>query len=139
MFVIALVLTLITFAIIDSVWLATMTGRIYRPMMGTLLTERFNMVAAVAFYGLYAFGLTWFLVYPAATGQLPSYGLPPFVALSVSAAFLGLFAYGTYNLTALAVIRDWSLRLTVIDMAWGAVVTTLGTHIAVALTRLFMR
>jgi uncharacterized membrane protein len=38
----------------------------------------------------------------------------------------GLFAYGTYNITNLAVMRDWSLSLTLIDIAWGMFVSAAG-------------
>ena len=41
-------------------------------------------------------------------------------------ALFGLFAYGTYNVTGLAVIRDWSLQLTLIDIGWGVFVSAVG-------------
>ncbi|MDC7683952.1 DUF2177 family protein [Asticcacaulis sp. BYS171W] len=137
MFLIALVLTLLALAILDGLWLGTMTGRLYRPLMGSLLADKFNMVAAVAFYLMYGFGVTWFLVFPALNGTLPTNGLSAGVALTINAALLGLLAYGTYNLTALAVIRDWSLKLTLIDTAWGMVITTASAHAAVMVARLF--
>ena len=38
-------------------------------------------------------------------------------------ALFGLFAYATYDLTDLAVVKNWPLGLTFIDIAWGASVT----------------
>ncbi|MFT3997985.1 MAG: DUF2177 family protein [Asticcacaulis sp.] len=136
MFLSALVLTLIAFAVIDALWLSLTAGPVYKPLMGDLMAPRINMAAAVAFYALYAFGATWFLTFPALSGQLPAYGLPAGWSLTVSAALLGLVAYGTYNLTALAVLRDWSPRLVLIDMVWGAVLTVSATHLVVFAGRL---
>lgn len=138
MFLIAYGLTLIAFAVIDTLWLSQMTGPLYRPMMGNLLAENFRLGAAIAFYAIYAFGITWFVVWPALNGASMGPGLSgaTIMSISISAAILGLFAYGTYNLTGLAVLRDWSLKLSLIDMAWGAVVTTLSANIAVAVARL---
>ena len=41
----------------------------------------------------------------------------------VRGAVLGLAAYGAYNLTNLAVVRDWPTMLTFADWPWGAFVT----------------
>ena len=38
--------------------------------------------------------------------------------------FFGLVTYATYDLTSLAVIKDWPLRVTIIDMIWGAVLAS---------------
>lgn len=39
----------------------------------------------------------------------------------LQAALYGFFAYATYDLTNLAVLRDWSVVGTIVDMAWGTV------------------
>jgi len=39
------------------------------------------------------------------------------------AAGLGLVAYGTFELSSAAVIRDWPPALVPVDMAWGAAIT----------------
>jgi uncharacterized membrane protein len=38
-------------------------------------------------------------------------------------ALFGAFAYGTYNLTNLAVLRGWPLGLTALDLTWGTCVS----------------
>jgi uncharacterized membrane protein len=40
-------------------------------------------------------------------------------------ALLGLIAYGTYDLSNYATLRDWPLALTALDMAWGAVLSAM--------------
>jgi hypothetical protein len=43
----------------------------------------------------------------------------------VAPAVLGLAAYGAYNLTNLAIVRGWPLELSLIDWAWGGIVSAL--------------
>ena len=38
-------------------------------------------------------------------------------------AILGLIAYGTYDLTNLAVMKGFTTRIAIIDMIWGTVLT----------------
>jgi uncharacterized membrane protein len=42
----------------------------------------------------------------------------------VMAALFGFFAYATYDLTNLATLKGWPLGLSLVDMAWGTVVST---------------
>ena len=39
-------------------------------------------------------------------------------------AIFGLVAYGTYDLTNLATIKGWSLKVTIIDLIWGGILTS---------------
>ena len=41
----------------------------------------------------------------------------------VFGAFFGFVAYGTYDLTNLAVLKDWPILVTVVDLAWSAVLS----------------
>ncbi|MGO8654949.1 DUF2177 family protein, partial [Rhizobium ruizarguesonis] len=38
---------------------------------------------------------------------------------------LGLAAYGTYDITNLATLRNWPLAMSLVDMAWGTLLTAL--------------
>lgn len=123
---IAYALTLIVFAVIDTTWLGTMGDRLYRPLIGSMLAENFRLGPAIAFYGLYAAGLTAFAVLPGlAEGGRKK-------ALLWGGLF-GLFAYGTYDLTNLATLKTWSLKLSLIDMAWGVCVSAGSSSIACAI------
>ena len=123
--VVAYVLTLVAFAIIDTAWLGTMGDRVYRPLIGSMLADQFRLVPAIAFYALYAAGLTLFAVMPGlAEGGWKK-------ALLWGGLF-GLFAYGTYDLTNLATLKTWSVKLTVIDMAWGVCVSAGASAVACA-------
>lgn len=125
--VVTYIVTLIIFAAIDTLWLGSMAEKIYRPLLGDILADKFRLGPAVFFYGFYAVGMVVFAVAPALkSGQWTT-------ALLWGALF-GLFAYGTYDLTNFATLRNWGLRITAIDMAWGTFVTGLSASLAYALS-----
>ena len=109
---------LIVFVAGDLTWLTLAGPRLYRPVIGPLLAAKPDMRAAVAFYLLYLTGITVFAIGPGLrTGR-------PGTALAYSALF-GLVSYGVYDLTNQATLKLWSTRLSLVDMAWGAVITGL--------------
>jgi len=120
---VAFVAVLLTLLACDAVWLGLAYKPLYLPAMGHLLSPQVNIGAAAAFYALYAFGLSWLIVLPAKT-----YG--GMIDLSLRAALFGVVAYATYDLTALSVLRDWPLALSLIDMVWGGVITVAAANVA---------
>jgi uncharacterized membrane protein len=130
-YAIAYLATGIAFALIDSVWLKTMSGRLYRVEIGELLADKFRPGPAVAFYLLYILGMMVFAVGPALrNGSWKT-------ALCYGAAF-GFFAYMTYDLTNHATLRVWSLKVTILDIIWGTVLTGLAAAAGAAVANRFM-
>ena len=41
----------------------------------------------------------------------------------LNGGLIGLISYGTYDLTNLASIRDWPLKVTIVDLIWGTVLS----------------
>ncbi|MFC3070993.1 DUF2177 family protein [Phenylobacterium soli] len=115
-------LTLVIFAVIDTLWLGAMGERLYRPLIGGVLAERFRAAPAIVFYVVYAAGLALFAV-------RPGLGEGWRTAL-VWGGLFGFFAYATYDLTNYATLRTWSLTLTIVDMAWGVVVSAASASLA---------
>ena len=114
---------LITMLVIELVWLLGIAKSLYRDEMGDLMATEPKLIAGLAFYLLYALGAIIFVVIPALSKQSLIY------ALQYGALF-GLFCYMTYDLTNLAVIRDFPTRLAFIDIAWGSFVTAIVSGIA---------
>ena len=125
-------ITLVIFAIIDTVWLGTMADRIYRPLIGSMLADNFRLVPAIVFYAMYAAALTLFAV-------LPGLNAGDWKKALVWGALFGLFAYATYDLTNLATLKSWSTKLVVIDIAWGVVVSAASSSLACLLALKLLR
>ena len=126
-FVVAVLLASIIFLIIDVIWLSFATKSFYRPLLGELISDKPVLWAAGLFYILYMFGMAVIVIQPCIE---PS---SLFKSLYMGFVF-GLVAYGTYNLTNMAVIKDWSPTVVFVDMFWGgslsAVSSTTGIYIA---------
>lgn len=108
--------TAIVMVALDMLWLGVIAKPMYQQGIGHLMAAKPNVAVAVLFYLLYALGVVIFAVSPQHNGS--SWGM----TLTMAALF-GFFAYATYDLTNLATLRDWPLRLSLIDMAWGTVVS----------------
>jgi uncharacterized membrane protein len=102
------------FFAIDMVWLGLVAKGFYRRQLGFLMRDGFNWWAALAFYLLFILGLVLFVVAPALDHD------SWLRALGYGALF-GLITYATYDLTNLATLRNWPVLLTLVDLAWGAV------------------
>jgi uncharacterized membrane protein len=116
-YILAYISTGLAFALIDSLWLSTMYKRLYKPEIGDMMMDNgFRLGPAVAFYLLYIAGMLVFAVVPAfANGRWQT-------AL-VQGAMLGFLCYMTYDLTNLATLKSWSIKVTILDMIWGTVLT----------------
>lgn len=109
--------TLLTVGLLDFLWLGVIALRWYQAAIGHLMAPKPHVAAAAAFYLLYPVGVMIFAV-------LPSGG--DWQRALVLGGLFGLFAYGTYDVTNLAVMRDWPLRITLVDIAWGTFVSAAG-------------
>jgi len=114
---------LITLITVDLVWLLGIAKNLYREEMGDLMASEPKLLAGLAFYLIYALGVCIFVIAPALSKQSLMH------ALQYGALF-GFFCYMTYDLTNLAVIRDFPTKLAFIDMAWGSLVTALTAGLA---------
>jgi uncharacterized membrane protein len=109
-------LTLPVFFGIDMLWIGVLAKDFYRNNLGHLFRENINWAAALIFYFLYIIGILIFATLPALEKQ----SLGRAVLLG---ALFGFFAYATYDLTNFATLKDWPLKVTVVDMIWGMVLT----------------
>ena len=127
MLVATLIASLI-FLIIDVIWLSFATKSFYRPLIGNLLTEKPVMWAAALFYLLYVFGMALVVIQPCMDSTS--------LFKTVYTGFIfGLVAYGTYNLTNMAVLKGWSPTVTFVDMFWGGSLTAVSASTGLYLAK----
>ncbi|MDP2867444.1 DUF2177 family protein [Methyloversatilis sp.] len=108
--------TLVVMVLLDMIWLGLVAKSTYQQGIGHLMAERPIIPVAVLFYLIYAVGLTIFTLRPFA-------GQPGLGQTVIAAALFGFFAYATYDLTNLATLKDWPVRIVLIDIAWGTFVS----------------
>lgn len=123
MWIAAFVASLVAMAVIDGIWLTLIARNLYRDNLGHLLADSTNWIAAGAFYLIYVAGTTFFATQPGIDAGSP-------LTAAWRGAILGVVAYATYDLTNHATLRGWPTIVTVVDMAWGAVLTAAVAGIA---------
>ena len=109
----------VVFSCLDAVWLSLTAARIYRPVLGAIMLEKFRLAPAIAFYVVYLLGVTFFAIAPGVEKG-------SWLTSTVRGAVLGFVAYATYDLTNQATLVVWALRITLLDLAWGTFVTAAG-------------
>lgn len=114
--------TLVAFFAIDMVWLGLVARTFYRKQLGFLLAPTTNWIAALIFYLLFILGILVFVVLPG----LQDYSLKTTL---LRAALFGLVTYATYDLTNLATVKNWPLLITVVDLAWGTVLSVAVSYV----------
>lgn len=122
----------VTFAVLDALWLGWAVGRLYRPEIGNMLADQPRWAAAIPFYLLYVAGMVYLAIWPALREGSAMKAL-------LTGAVLGLIAYATYDLTNMATLREWSWRVTFMDIAWGTFVTGSSSLVAYLVTRALVK
>jgi uncharacterized membrane protein len=117
---------------IDIVWLGTMVKRFYMPQIGHLMSGKVDVFAAIVFYVIYAFGLTFLLSMPALENNYS------YTKIFITGAILGLMCYATYNFTNQSTLRSWPTLLSIVDTTWGTLLTgTTGVLVIYILKNIF--
>ncbi len=104
-------LTAVVFFAIDFTWLGYIAKDFYQEYLGHMLGE-VNKKAAALFYTIYIGGIMIFAIMPAIEKKSLSYAM-------VFGSLFGFYTYATYDLTNLATLIDWPLRIVVVDVIWG--------------------
>ena len=108
---------LVTFVVLDGLWLGVVMGGFYRTHLGAIARTGADgsltpiWAVALPVYLLLALGEWWFV-------------LPRTAGLSLGAtaawgAALGLVVYGVYDLTNWSTLRTYGPTLALVDIGWG--------------------
>lgn len=130
-YILAYVTSLLSMLVIDGVWLFTMSQRFYKAKIGHLMAETVKLGPVAVFYLLYALGLSLLVILPALRTE------SSLAKVFLFGAVFGLVAYGAYDFTNHATLKQWPLIVTLVDLAWGTVLTGTAALISVLLTKYF--
>src|SRR5659263_419761 len=128
-FIIAYLSSIVPMLAIDGVWLFTMSKRFYAKRIGSLMGLSPKLIPAIFFYLVYNLGIALLVAVPAVDDGTALF------RVFLLGAVLGLVAYGTYDLTNQATLKEWPTLVTLVDLAWGALLTGTVSVISVSFTR----
>jgi len=107
----------ITFLVLDGLWLDVIAKSLYQNNLKSFLTISngqlsFNWLSAII---VYIFLITAILAFPVAKANNNC-------KLAIFWGFVfGLAVYGTYGFTNHALVKNWPLKISLIDTFWGGV------------------
>jgi uncharacterized membrane protein len=107
----------VLFAALDIVWLMLMGSALFKPVLGDMLAPAVRLGPALAFYLMYPIGLVILAIGPALRSGSPTEAI-------LLGVVVGAVTYATYDLTNYATLRNWSLKLTVVDILYGSIVAS---------------
>ena len=120
-FVKAWAATVVAFLVIDGIWLGLVAKNFYSQQLGTLMKDNINFPVAAAFYLLYSAAVVYLASMPGFRDSSAGTAL-------ISGAVLGLAAYGTYDITNLATLKNWPVAVSIVDMVWGTAITSIAAY-----------
>lgn len=127
--IVLFIATSVIFLVADALMLRSVIQPVFARHLGdTLYDGGFRLLPAALFYLSYMFGVLWFSSWPALQAGAPMQAL-------LNGAILGLFAYGTYEFTSWAVMRDWHSQIVMMDLSWGIALTALASWGGVVITQ----
>jgi len=117
-FLIAYFVTALVFLIIDYIWLGFVMKDYFQSQLKHLMADEVNFSIAALFYLFYAAGVVYLCINPALVEG-------DWTKALINGAILGFLAYGAYDVTNAATLRDWPIPMSIIDVAWGTGLTAL--------------
>lgn len=102
--------------ILDVIWLSQLAQPMYQQGIGHLMAAQANLLYAGIFYTVFVFGLLWYAIRPYRTQD----GLK---ASILAGGMYGFFIYASYEFTNLALLKDWPLGMSLIDIGWGVLLS----------------
>ncbi|MDF1856568.1 DUF2177 family protein [Pseudooceanicola sp.] len=120
--------TVAIFFAADAIGLRLLIKPVFERHVAHLFADPFRVVPATLFYLGYVAGVLWFVSVPALRSGDP-------VAALVGGVLLGLMAYGTYEFTNYATLRDWSVQQVAVDTIWGGLLTGFSAWAGVVIAR----
>ena len=107
---------IVVFFALDLTWLGVVAKKFYAEQMGHLTRPDVQWGPAILFYLIYVAAIVVLCVKPGlerdSVGRAAALG-----------AIFGLAAYAAFDLTSLALLKDFPLKVAIVDLIWGTVLT----------------
>jgi uncharacterized membrane protein len=125
--------TIIVLLILDGIWLGLIATSFYKNELGALARRDGGVLtpiwsAALVVYLALALGIVWFVLPRVSAAN-------PLMSAALWGFAFGIITYGVYDMTNLATLAGYSLRLALVDMLWGGVIGGLSSIAASSLDR----
>ncbi len=124
-------IALVSFLAIDLTWLGLIANKFYKDNLGSLMSKKPVWSVAFIFYAVFIIGLMYFVIVPSLSENAS------ITKLLTRAAIFGFITYATYDLTNLATLKNWPRNLSIVDMIWGVVLSSLVSIITFELAKRF--
>ncbi|WP_417718943.1 DUF2177 family protein [Salipiger sp.] len=118
-------ITAVVFLGLDMLGIRYIIRPVFDRHVGHLLADPLRLGPAALFYLAYVGGVLYFVSLPALREGAPLQAM-------VGGMLLGFLCYGTYEMTNLATLADWSWQQVIIDGLWGIVLTGVSAWAGVA-------
>jgi uncharacterized membrane protein len=112
--------TLVILFPLDLLFLSVIGKKLFADNVGDMIVATPRMAPAIMFYVLYLAGVVLFV-----NGDIPS----NWAHNLLYGALFGLFCYGTFELTNMALLKHWKWAVVVADIAWGAALTAVAATV----------
>jgi uncharacterized membrane protein len=107
---------LVVFFSIDLFWLGIIAKNLYVQEIGYIMADKVKWGPAILFYAIYISALVFFAVQPALQEG-------KWLSALLYGGFFGFVCYATYDLTNLATLKGWPLKIVVYDLLWGTFIS----------------
>lgn len=121
-------ITAAVFLTLDALMLKFVMKPLFLRHLGSLMADSPRFGPVVAFYLAYVAAVLYLVSLPALRAAAPQQAL-------LSGAVLGFAAYGTYEFTSYAILRDWHVSMLAADVLWGSALTAFSAWAGVVIVR----
>ena len=108
----------LVFVIVEALMLTFFMAPFFSRYIGHLMRPQINLYVTLLYYVLYVAGVFYFCYFS-------GFKLGSLQQTLISGFLLGLLCYGVYDITNFLVLKDWKIQMTLVDMFWGGIVTSL--------------
>lgn len=122
-----------TIVSLDFIWFSLTGPSFYQFYLKDIISGNFNYYVAFIFYFIYSFGILYLIIMDEYSHKIN------FQKIILKGFTLGFVSYSAYDLTNQATIDNWPIIVTIVDILWGASVTSITSFFSMKIILLIVR